>query len=132
MIFNNQLFYSRVTKKQEKKQKKQKSFDKFCLQSASTFDRELHVSNQSALMIVEKELEIVVNSIVHLLSFAKLNSRLFRLVMLVFMLLAQQFDKVEDVRMHRKMTFESSIKTFNVIIRAWKFVDQQLVNIPYF
>ena len=41
MIFNNQL---RVTKKQ-------KSFDKFCLQSASTFDRELYVSNQSALMI---------------------------------------------------------------------------------
>ena len=130
MIFNNQLFYSRVTKKQEKK--KQKSFDKFCLQSASTFDRELHVSNQSALMIVQKELEILVNSIVHLLSFAKLNSRLFRLVMLIFVLLTQQFDKVEDVRMHRKLTFESLIKTFNVIIRAWKFVDQQFVNIPYF
>ena len=125
MIFNNQLFYSRVTKKQ-------KSFDKFCLQSASTFDRESHVSNQSTLMIIQKVLEILVNSVVHILSFAKLNSRLFRLVMLVFVLLTQQFDKVEDVQMHRKLTFESLIKTFNVIIRAWKSVDQQLVNIPYF
>ena len=94
---NNQLFYSRVTREARNKIKKQKLFDKFCLQSASAFDRELHVSDQSALMVVKKELEIFVNSIVHLLSFAQLNSRLFGLVMLVFVLFAQSFDKVEDV-----------------------------------
>jgi hypothetical protein len=82
MIFNNQLLYSRITKKQ-------KSFDKFCLQGTTVFDRELHASGQSTFMIIQEELEIVVNSIVRLLPFAQLNSRLFRLMILIFMLLTQ-------------------------------------------
>ncbi len=52
MIFNNQLFIQE-----------------------SAFDRELHASDQSVLMVVQEELEILVNSIVYLLSFAQLNSR---------------------------------------------------------
>ena len=32
--------------------------------------------------------------------------------------------------MYRELTFKSSIKTLNVVIRAREFVDQQLVNVP--
>jgi hypothetical protein len=55
MSFDNQLLYSRV-------KNKQKSFDKFCLQSATAFDQELHASDQSTFMAVQEELDIVVNS----------------------------------------------------------------------
>jgi hypothetical protein len=42
--------------KETRKKKKQKSFDKFCLQSATAFDRELHVSGQSTFVVVKEEL----------------------------------------------------------------------------
>ncbi len=45
-VFNNQMFYSRI-------KKKQKSFDKFCLQNAIAFDRELHVSDQSTFVVFQ-------------------------------------------------------------------------------